>query len=68
MSKPTKNRINFNEDALIILKKRFGYSLDYIRKCIRGDREGLMPDTIKKEYKVLTKAAEEAVKNKAEEL
>lgn len=68
MNKPTKKRINFNEDILNILKKRYGYSLDYIRKSLRGDRVGIMPDTLIKEYKNLENAAKKAIQEKAENL
>tara|TARA_R110002126_G_scaffold78629_1_gene195619 strand:+ start:8280 stop:8510 length:231 start_codon:yes stop_codon:yes gene_type:complete len=53
MCKPTKKRINYNEDILSALNIKYGYSIDYIRKSIRGDREGVMPDQLKKEYKKL---------------
>lgn len=42
---------------LIVLSEKFGYSEDYIRKSLRGDRTGIMPDKIKKEYKILEKDA-----------
>lgn len=66
MSKPTKKRINFNEDILNILKERYGYSLDYIRKSLRGDRVGIMPDTLKKEYKKLL-IADKEIKSQAKQ-
>lgn len=43
---------------LIALEKKFGYSIDFIRKCLRGDRSGIMPDQIKKEYRMLEKDVE----------
>ena len=57
MSKPTKKRNNYNEDILIALNERWGYSIDYIRKSLRGDRVGVMPDTLIKEYKKLVIAS-----------
>ena len=58
-SKPKK--ANYNEDALKILKDKYGFSMDYIRKSIRGDRVGLIPDKLKTEYKTLETAAKNAV-------
>ncbi|GGB82655.1 hypothetical protein GCM10007424_23360 [Flavobacterium suaedae] len=63
-SKPTKKRNNYNEDILNSLAKKFGYSVDYIRKCLRDDRKGIMPDVIKKEYKYLENIAKKAVETK----
>ncbi len=53
MNKPTKKRIKFNEDVLNALHKKYGYTVDYIRKSIRGDRVGYVPDILVKEYKKL---------------
>lgn len=66
MNKPTKKRINFNEDVLDILKSKYGYSLDYIRKSLRGDRTGIMPDNLIKEYKKLV-ALDKLIKDKAKQ-
>ncbi|MDM1557090.1 hypothetical protein HX126_21270 [Chryseobacterium indologenes] len=68
MGKPTKKRTNYNEDILNVLKDKYGYSLDYIRKSLRGDRTGIMPDLIIKTYKELEIAAKTAVAEKAESL
>ena len=70
MSESTKKRINYNEDVLNLLKERYGYSLDYIRKSLRGDRVGIMPDTLIKEYKKLVKEdkiLKDAVKKQLQE-
>ena len=61
MHKPTKKRNNYNEDIPIKLYEMYGYSKDYIRKCLRDDRVGIMPDKIKKSYKELENAAKEAI-------
>lgn len=68
MSKPTKKRTVYNTVILEKLEKRYGYSVDYIRKALRGDRVGEMPDTLKKEYKTLENAAKSAIEEKAETL
>lgn len=62
MNKSIKKRQNYNEDILLLLQKKFGYSIDYIRKALRGDRMGIMPDIIKKEYKVLLVKINETLK------
>lgn len=70
MSESTKKRINYNEDVLNLLKERYGYSLDYIRKSLRGDRVGIMPDTLIKEYRKLVKEdkiLKDAVKKQLQE-
>lgn len=65
MSKRTKKiRIKFNEDVLEALHIKYGYTLDYIRKSIRGDRVGFVPDKLAKEYKAL-KLADEKIKQDA---
>ena len=43
----------YNQDALKSLKAKHGFSFDYIRKSIRGDRVGATSDLLKKEYKTL---------------
>lgn len=63
MDKPTKKRQSYNADILNKLKDRYGYSLDFIRKSLRGDRVGEMPDTLKKEYRALESAASNAIKH-----
>ncbi len=64
MCKPTKKRINYNEDILSALNIKYGYSIDYIRKSIRGDRKGVMPDQLTKEYKKLV-AEDKVLKEEA---
>lgn len=65
MCKPTKKiRIKFNEDVLEALRVKYGYTIDYIRKSIRGDRVGFVPDKLSKEYKTL-KLADEKIKQDA---
>lgn len=75
MNKPTKKRFKYNEDILYLLKKRYGYPFDYIRKALRGDRTGTMPDILKKEYieleeedKKIKSEAKRTLENKAEDL
>lgn len=68
MSKPTKKRTVYNTDILTKLENRYGFTVDYIRKALRGDRVGEMPDTLKKEYKAMEIAAKAAIQEKAESL
>ena len=62
--KRTKKRNNYNEDILNSLATKYGFSVDYIRKCLRGDRLGIMPDQIIKDYAQLEKAAKDAIDKK----
>ncbi|WP_158651369.1 hypothetical protein [Pseudotamlana carrageenivorans] len=68
MNKSSKKRIKFNEIAIDILIKRYGYSIDYIRKSLRGDRTGIMPDILIKEYNKLDSASKDAIQNKTKDL
>ena len=49
MSEDLKLRRVYNQDILLVIKERYGFSLDYIRKSLRGDRIGLMPEKINSE-------------------
>lgn len=53
MGKNIKSQPNYNQEVLKIIKEKHGYSYDYIRKSIRGDRTGIICDIIKAEYKRL---------------
>ena len=68
MDKPTKKRNNYNEDILNVLADKYGYSIDYIRKSLRGDRVGEMPDILKKEYKAMDVEAKKSIKEKSKSL
>lgn len=68
MDKPTKKRTKYNEEILNVLKGKYGYSLDYLRKSLRGDRTGKMPDKIIKEYKALANVAKIAIEETSETL
>lgn len=64
MNKSSKKRTNYNEEVLEVLKKKYGYSIDYIRKCLRGDRTGIMADAIKKDYNDSIVASKTAIEDK----
>lgn len=59
--KPTKKSTTYNDVVLNSLINKYGLSKDYIRKCLRGDRTGIMPDTITKEYNTLDKEINKTV-------
>lgn len=61
MDKETKKRTMYNEDFLIAIEEKYGVSVDYIRKSLRGDRVGIMPDKIKSEYKALVSAQKKII-------
>lgn len=61
MNKGTKKKDNYkqyNVDAINALVEKFGLSAYYIRQSINGNREGIVPDKIKKEYPQICKALE----------
>jgi hypothetical protein len=41
---------SYNRDILKIIHNKYGISIDYIRKSIRGDRMGAKSSLIKSEY------------------
>lgn len=51
----------YNTLVIEELSKRYGVTGYYIRQCIRGTREGLMPETLKNEYHRLDKAVKKAL-------
>lgn len=63
MDKNRKSKPSYNQDVLKIIKEKHGYSYDYIRKSIRGDRVGLMSDILKAEYNKLNKEAQKTLEN-----
>lgn len=68
MSKNIKSRPSYNQDVLKIIKDRHGYSYDYIRKSIRGDRTGLICDMLKDEYHKLNNESKKAIEIKVQKL
>lgn len=68
MSKNIKSRPSYNQDVLKIIKDRHGYSYDYIRKSIRGDRTGLICDMLKDEYQKLNNESKKAIEIKVQKL
>jgi len=63
-----KTKPSYNQDVLKIIKNRHGYSYDYIRKSIRGDRVGIICDILKAEYQKLNNESKKAIENKINKL
>ena len=61
MNKNIKTKPSYNQAVLIIINERYGYTLDYIRKSIRGDRVGIIPDLLKAEYNKLNIESRKAI-------
>lgn len=57
----------YNQEAISVLKEKYGFKENYIAKSIRGDRTGIIPSQIKKEYEQLENAAKKAVAEKAQQ-
>ncbi|MEP6806222.1 hypothetical protein [Flavobacterium sp. FlaQc-47] len=68
MGKNIKTKPSYNQEILKIIKNKYGYSDDYIRKSIRGDRVGHIADMIKVEYNKLNNESKKAIETKAEQL
>ena len=68
MDKNKKTKPSYNQDVLKIIKTRHGYSYDYIRKSIRGDRTGLICDMLKDEYQKLNNESKKAIEIKVQKL
>jgi hypothetical protein len=63
-----KTKASYNQDVLKIIHERYGFSYDYIRKSIRGDRVGITSDIIKKEYNVLYQEVRKVIEDKFREI
>lgn len=68
MNKSNTKRPSYNTDVIKILQEVHGYGSDYIRKSIRGDRVGVIPDRIKKQYHQMSTAADKAKEEKLKEI
>lgn len=56
-----KKNNTYNYTAVSALSKRYGLTKMYIRQCLRGDRNNLTADTIRKDYKALVKEVNELI-------
>lgn len=68
MDKFTKKKTFYNQDILLILKEKYGFGYDYIRKAIAGERVGTVPLQMKEEYDKLEKEAKRAINLKKDNL
>lgn len=57
-----KKQNSYNPVAIKALSDKYDLTKYYIRACIRGDRNSLTADTIRKEYKTLVKKIDNIVK------
>lgn len=60
MSKETKKTEikRYNRQVIETLVAKYGLSDYYVRQCVAGRREGVIPDKIKKDYRALENALE----------
>jgi hypothetical protein len=58
-----KTKPGYNQEVLNIMKNRHGYSLDFIRKSIRGDRASITSNMLRAEYHELNNEAKKAIEN-----
>ncbi|WP_286767194.1 MULTISPECIES: hypothetical protein [Sphingobacterium] len=68
MNKTKKKPDNYNTDILTELKAKYGFTISYIQKSIRGERTGKIPTQIQLEYKQLDRASKAAIKNELNDL
>lgn len=61
-SKSMKKNI-YNEQAIQTLIDKYDFTRDYITKCLRGTRTGVMPTKVKQDYEEI----EQATKKQASE-
>ena len=62
MDKPKKKKPEYNQDAIKALVDKYGYGSYYIRQCVSGNKQGLFPDQVQKEYGILCKKIDDAKK------
>ena len=64
MSKSTNKNNKFNSQVINALSEKHGYAPQYIRQCLRGDRNNLTSDAIRKEYAQLVKEVQSVLYKK----
>ncbi|MCK0203529.1 hypothetical protein [Ornithobacterium rhinotracheale] len=61
MNKSKQKRNNYNHIAVNKTAEVFGFSARYVRACLKGDRKGIMPDEVIKQYKTFVSEINKAV-------
>ena len=67
-SKSKQKRVIYNEDVIKALKDKYGFTTNYIRMSIRGDRTGTIPLQIQEEYKKAAAEAKKAAEKRINEM
>ena len=62
MRKNTRKNTKWNVLVINKLSSIHGFSTFYIRQCLRGDRNNITADTIRKQYKEMDAKVEQALK------
>ncbi len=63
MNKNNTNRNKYNDLVVKKLAEKHKISTSYVRKSLKGDRTGIFPDLIIKEYKELNKIIDDTLNN-----
>ncbi len=62
MSKSTTKKRKYNSVIVNELAKHYKFTTQFIRQSLRGDRNSEASENIRKQYKILLKKLEKAVK------
>lgn len=68
MSKSKQKRNTYNTDVIKKIAEKYSVTPRYVRQSITGDRKGVFPDKMKKEYKATCVNVEKALNTINEEL
>ncbi|HLV51475.1 MAG TPA: hypothetical protein VKY44_05915 [Flavobacterium sp.] len=62
MGKPKKkNRKIYNTEVVNALIEKYGFTKYFIQQCLRGDRNSITADQIRKDYKSMTAPTQEKI-------
>ncbi|HIB37603.1 MAG TPA: hypothetical protein EYO36_08595 [Mesonia sp.] len=68
MNKSNQKRKSYNTSVLNKVAEKYGVTATYVRASIRGDKKGVMPDLLKKDYKSMCKAVDDVLEQKLKEI
>lgn len=68
MNGAMKKRSSYNPDIIKVIVDRFGVSVNYIQKSLRGDRTGAIPEKIVKAYREMDRESKMSIYKKSNEL